>query len=182
MKRHCESARHKCLLEGLSAQPNISSVMARMSKDCEWEKVMKAELYFSCFVAKHNLCFATADHFTELCKVMFPYSKVAESFSCTKAKSTALITLALAPSVDEAIVSACQKQPFSIFCNGGNDNFQKKYFSILDRLWDNSQYELVVHFLDCPLCNTASREICSRLWRQPCSADHFMADHHWLWV
>ena len=81
VKRHCESAKHKCNLEGMESQPSISSAMAKASKDSESEKVMKSKLYFAHFVAEHNLSFATADHFTKLCKVMFPDSKVAESFS-----------------------------------------------------------------------------------------------------
>ena len=158
VKRHCESAKHKRFFEGVSVQPNISCVMARTSKGFELEKVMKAELYFARFVAEHNLSFTTADHFTKLCKVMFPDSKIAESFSCARTKTTALITHALAPSADEAVVSACQKQPFSILCDGGNDNFQKKYFGILVRLWDDSRCEVIVRFLDCPVCNIATGE------------------------
>ena len=64
MKRHCDSAKHKNALVGVSAQPKISSVMATVS---ESEKVLRSELYFARFVAKHNLPFATADHFTQLC-------------------------------------------------------------------------------------------------------------------
>ena len=75
-----------------------------------------------------------------------------------RAKTTAFITHALAPSAEEAVVSACQKQPFSILCDGGNDNFRKKYFSILVRLWDENWRKVVVHFMDCPFCNIATGE------------------------
>ena len=158
VKQHCESAKHKRYLEAVSSQPSISSVMAKASRDSESEKVMKSELYFAHFVAEHNLSFATADHFTKLCKVMFPDSKIAESFSCARTKTKALITHALAPSAEEAVVSACQRQPFSILCDGGNDNFQKKYSGILVRLWDEAQCKVVVRFLDCPICNIATGE------------------------
>ena len=67
--------KHKRLLEDVNTRPSISSVMARASKDAMSEKVMKSELYFARFVAEHNLSFATADHFTKLCKVMFPDSE-----------------------------------------------------------------------------------------------------------
>ena len=89
---------------------------------------------------------------------MFPNSKVAESFSCARTKPTALITHTLAPSAEEAVVSACQKQLFSILCDGGNDNFGKKYFGILVRLWDENRREVVVRFLDYPVCNIATGE------------------------
>ena len=158
VKRQCESAKHKRYLEGVSSQSSISSVMAKASRDSKSEKVMKSELHFAHFVAEHNLSFATAEHFTKLCKVMFPDSKIAESFSCARTKTKALITHALAPSAEEAVVSACQRQLFSILCDGGNDNFQKKYFGILVRLWDEAQCKVVVHFLDCAVCNIATGE------------------------
>ena len=87
---------------------------------------------------------------------MFPDSKIAESFACARTKTTALITHALGPSAEDAVVSACQTQPFTILCDGGNDNFHKKYFGVMVRLWDVRRSEAVVRFLDCPVCNIAT--------------------------
>ena len=118
VKRHCETMKHKRLHEGMNAQP-IISVIATASKDAMSDKVMKLELYFARFIAE-QMSFATADHFSKLCKVMFPDSKVAESFSCGRRKTTALVTHALAPSADDAVISACRKRKFSMLCDGGN--------------------------------------------------------------
>ena len=103
VERHCDSARHNNSLLGVSAQPRISSVMATVS---ESEKVLRSELYFAHFVAEHNLPFATVDHFTWLCKVMFPDSKVADSFfmlnegaySCNSIHVLIQITCSFTPS------------------------------------------------------------------------------------
>ena len=62
VKRHCETMKHKRLIEGVNAQPSISAVIATTSKDAMSDKVMKSELYFVRFVAEH-VSFATADHF-----------------------------------------------------------------------------------------------------------------------
>ena len=156
VKRHCETAKHRCLLNGVLAQPSISAMMARASTDSLKEKTIKSELFFARFVAEHNLSFATADHLTKLCKVMFPDSKITESFACARTKTTALITHALGPSAEDAVVSACQTQQFTILCDGGNDNFHKKYFGVMVRLWDVRRSEAVVRFLDCPVCNIAT--------------------------
>ena len=156
VKRHCKTAKHKRLLDGVLAQPSISAMMARASTDSLKEKTIKSELFFARFVAEHNLSFATADHFTKLCKVMFPDSKIAESFACARTKTTVLITHALGPSAEDAVVSACQTQPFTILCDGGNDNFHKKYFGVMVRLWVVRRSEAVVRFLDCPVCNIAT--------------------------
>lgn len=116
----------------------------------------KSEIYFARFVAEHNLSFASADHFTKLCKFMFPDSKIADAFSCARTKMTALITHALGPAAENAVVTACRTQPFTILCDGGNDNFEKKYFGVMVRLWDDSRHQVVVRFLDCPVCNISN--------------------------
>ena len=55
---------------------------------------------------------------------MFPDSKIAAEFARTN--TAALI--ALAPAANEPVVNAVLKQLFSILCDGGNDNFEKKIF------------------------------------------------------
>ena len=53
-------------------------------------------------------------------------------------------------------MAACRTQAFTILSDGGNDNFMKKYFAILVRLWDDKRREAVVRFLDMPVCNVAT--------------------------
>ena len=61
---------------------------------------------------------------------------MASEFSCARTKTTALVTHALAPEVNEPVLKACRSQPFTSLCDGGNDNFEKKYFGIIVRFWD----------------------------------------------
>ena len=119
VKRHCERIKHKRPLEGVNTQPSISSVIATAFKDAMSDKVVRSELYFARFVPEH-MSFATADHFSKLCKVMFTDSKIAESFLCGQRKTTALVTHAVAPNADYAVISACWKRKFSILCDGEN--------------------------------------------------------------
>ena len=93
---------------------------------------------------------------------MFPDSNIAEKFSCARTKTTALVAHALAPSAEEDVVAACRTQAFTILSDGGNDNFMKKYFAILVRLWDDKRREAVVRFLDMPVCNVATGKPFSR--------------------
>ena len=71
-----EVKQHTELLRAVQSQPSIPSAIARSSQ--EEDQVVKAELYFVLIVAEHNLSFATADHFTRLCKKMFPDSRIAD--------------------------------------------------------------------------------------------------------
>ena len=89
---------------------------------------------------------------------MFPDSKVAAEFSCARTKTTALVTHALAPEVNEPVIKACREKSFTILCDGGNDNFEKKYFGILVRFWDDQLDRIAIRFLDAPVVNIATGE------------------------
>ena len=117
---------------------------------------MTAELYFTSFLVEHNLSFASSDHFTKLCKVMFPDSQIAQHFSCGRTKTKAIVTHTLAPAVNALVTEACVKGPFSILCDGGNDKWDKKYFAIIVRYWDECLSKVVTCFLAMPVCNIAT--------------------------
>ena len=154
VKRHCQCIKHTSRAMEVEVHPKIDSLVAQQAQD----QIKRAELYFARFVAEHNLPFAVADHFNRLCSVMFPDSKIAAGFSCACTKTVALITHALAPAVNEPLIKACQEQPFTILCDGGNDNFENKYFGIMVRLWDEGLGKVTTRFLDAPVCNIATGE------------------------
>ena len=89
------------------------------------------ELFFTSFIVEHNLCFTLSDHFTKLCKVMFPDSQIAKNFSCSRTKTKAIVTHVLALATDSLVSEAYAKGPFSILCDEGNDKLDKKYFTII---------------------------------------------------
>ena len=57
---------------------------------------------------------------------MFPDSKIAEAFSCARTKTAALVIHALGPAAESVVTRTCQNQPFTVLCDGGNNNFDKK--------------------------------------------------------
>ena len=156
VKRHCESKKHSNKLKELNDQPTIQTLVTHHSDSLSYQ-VSCAELYFARFVTEHILPFSVADHFNSLCSVMFPDSRIAAEFACARTKTAALITHALAPVANEPIVNACQEQPFTILCDGGNDNFEKKYFGTMVRFWDEKLGKVVTRFLDAPMCNIATK-------------------------
>ena len=89
---------------------------------------------------------------------MFPDSKIAAGFSCARTNTAALITHTLAPAVNKPLIKACKEQPFTIICDGGNDNFEKEYFGIMAILWDDKLGKVITRFLDAPVCNIATGE------------------------
>ena len=157
VKRHIETRKHKENAKGMANQCTLTSTMLQSKSSLEHD-ITTAELYFTTFVAEHNLPFLASDHFTKLCKVMFPDSKIAEGFSCARTKTTAIVKFALAPAFIAEVVQVCQTSPFTILCDGGNDQFGKKYFAIMVRVWDDSKRQAVTRFLAMPVCNVSTAE------------------------
>ena len=150
MKRHLERQKHRYLTSQLSVKESFRKID---------NPVTAAEIYFATFVAEHNLPFMCADHFTELCKVMFPDSQIAQSFAAGRTKTTAIMKFAIAPSrLNDVVVKACKRSPFSILCDGGNDQLDKKYFAILVCYWEDITNQVVTRFQALPVCNISTSQ------------------------
>ena len=81
VKRHIDGKKHSEAARGMTSQSTLAETLAvcrRKDVLVLEEQVTTAEIYFSTFIAEHNMAFLAADHFTKLCKVMFPDSKIAE--------------------------------------------------------------------------------------------------------
>jgi hypothetical protein len=73
IKRHSETSLHKKAVTATNKTPQLHQFMPTKSVD---DQVTRAETLFSNFVAEHNLPFTVSDHFTDLCRKMFPESKI----------------------------------------------------------------------------------------------------------
>ena len=155
VKRHVENKKHKDLAAGMAGQSTLASAIAR---SLATDQVTRAEIYFSMFVTEHNLPFFAADHFSKLCKVMFPDSKIAGEYSSGRTKTTSIVKHALAPALNSQVVEQCCSSPYTILCDGGNDQFGKKYFAIMVRFWSDTARQPVTRFLAMPVCNTSTAE------------------------
>ena len=89
---------------------------------------------------------------------MFPDSEITRNYSSGRTKTKAIVTHALAPTANLPVAEACAKQPFSILCDGGNDMFDKKYFAIIVRFWNECVGKTVTRFLAMPVCNIATAQ------------------------
>ena len=104
----------------VASQVPIKAALQSSSASASVDRqVTVAEVYFATFIAELNLPFAASDHFSKLCKVMFPDSEIAKKFSSGRTKTTALVKHALAPAFNENVIATCQSSPFSILCDGG---------------------------------------------------------------
>ena len=153
--RRSENKKHKELTAGMAGQSTLASAITQSSVT---DQLTIAEVYFSMFVAEHNLPFLAADHFSNLCKVMFPDSKIASEYSSGRTKTTSIVKHALAPALNSQVVERCCSSPYTILCDGGNDHFGKKYFAIMVCFWSDTARQPVTRFLAMPVCNISTAE------------------------
>ena len=121
-KKHSEAAKHALS----TSQTRITA--ATFQRGTVDDMVTAAEIYFTTFIAEHNISFLAAGHFTKLCKVMFPDSKIAKIFASGRTKATAIVKYALAPVLIDKVVEYCCTSPFTLLCGGTNDQTDHKYF------------------------------------------------------
>ena len=146
IKHHMETKRHSDGAKTFNNQSTVRSLLRDKQQSLD-KQVTTAELYFTTFIANRNLAFLAADHFTKLCKQMFPDSKTAKEFSCGGTKTQTIVNSALAPTLNKKVIEACKSAPFSILCDGGN---ARKFFAIMDAMQS--------HNYAMPICNRATAE------------------------
>jgi hypothetical protein len=149
--RHSNGPVHKRQLLAKAATPSVNDLFRRV--DPFEQKVTTAEVMFSYFVAEHNLPFLVADHFTDLCKVMFPDSKIAQAFKCRRTKMTHVLTKAIALHVDKRVQELCRSEKYSIMVDESNDRGGEKVMCILVRVLDRTVMKVSIRFLGLPTCN-----------------------------
>ena len=158
VSRHVTGPQHTANFKSASATPGISSFCKPKSTSTTSDKVTNAEILFTAFIAEHNLPFNVADHFTSLCQKMFPDSQIAKTFACRRTKATHLLNLAIAPSFDKKVSTACREEKFSVMIDESNDQGGEKSMAILIRVADRQIRQISTRFLAMPIVNIGTGE------------------------
>ena len=88
--------------------------------------VIRAEAMFSELIVKSNLPLTTADIITKTVKSAFPDSKIAQSYSCSRNKTTAIIT-SMAEDIKVSVKDRMLTGPFCVATDGSNEQREKQY-------------------------------------------------------
>ena len=98
--------------------------------------------HYSATVAEHNLPFTVEDHYTKLCKKMFPNSEAAMKFSCSRAKTTQIVKRAIASCLNKIVIDHRRLNAFSLAIDESNDRKSDKNLMILLRILIAPAYEV----------------------------------------
>ena len=113
------------------------------------EKTIQAEVLHTNFMVHHNLSFLTAEHLSSLYSKMFPDSKIARNFKCSRTKTTAISNEAMRPSLKYTLVEYMKEQPFPLFNNGTSDCGIKKMSALCAYIFDvNNSKRVELNFYD----------------------------------
>lgn len=96
----------------------------------EDHRVINAETLFTNFLVEHNISIAVAEHTGPLFRKMFPDSAIAKQYSCSRTKTSHVITC-LANNDADLLTSKLKTQPFSIATDGSTDMDSVKLYPVL---------------------------------------------------
>ncbi|CAC5375019.1 unnamed protein product [Mytilus coruscus] len=147
VNKHTNTAMHIKNLQAQNSTKSASNFFTRPDDD----GVTKAEVVFAYSIAEHNIPFSYADHFTKLCKVMFPDSKIATKFACGRTKATQIVKRSLAPTLQQDVIINLRTQPFSLTIDESNDRNTDKCLAILVRYFTSDSAK--TRLLTMPICN-----------------------------
>ena len=137
---HKESQKH---------QKNFSAKKLLLTpSDRPQDKVSKAELLLTAFMAEHQVPFRQADHLVETIKKMFPDSTTAQSMSLKRTKVSYLLQQGIAREERLAVANICKKQQFSLIIDESTDVSVSQILAVVVRYFDENQRESTDALLD----------------------------------
>ena len=156
LEKHVKTKKH---LKHVSEQKNQTQLTAFCDAKAE-QKVYRAELQYVYYLAEHDEAFLNSDHFTPLVKAMFPDSKIARNYKCSRTKCTILAKTVIAPEIQKQVVAELiRSQNYSILIDETTDRSTIKQLAIVVKyMHEDSGYTLSTKMLDMVPCNEATGE------------------------
>jgi hypothetical protein len=138
VERHCTTASHRNMASAIKDNRSISDLFqsSTNSSDSLRQSTTKAEILHTNFIVQHNMSFLTADHMTHLYPKMFPDSKIAKQFACSRTKTSCILNNAMMPNLHDYIVSYMKEQPYSLVNDGSSDSGVDKMNPVCALIFD----------------------------------------------
>ncbi|XP_067935430.1 zinc finger protein 862-like [Watersipora subatra] len=150
--RHIKSVKHSKHEEALKKTNKLQDFFQIGNE--EIFQVTKAESLFTLFMAKHNLSFSAADHFTKLVPEMFPDSEIAKKYGCMRTKTMSMIREGYGPYCTAQAAEICQSSYFGLMIDETTDRHVDKQLAILARVFKDGK--VVTKFIGMPICNLST--------------------------
>ena len=156
---HSKTTKHLNNLKTLKRTPKLDSFLTK-PKSNEADKVFKAELILSAYVAEHNTPFAHIDHLVEACRAAFPDSTIAKNVKMRATKVSYLVQDGIAHYEDLDISKACREAKFSLIIDESTDISVCQVLAIVVRYSDVEKGDVADRLLTVSLLKMAQLQVC----------------------
>ena len=136
--KHCKVLTHVSFAKAIKNNRSMTTFLADNDEgdNSLKEKTVRAEVLHTNFMAHHNMSFLTAEHLSPLYSNMFPDSKIAKNFNCSRTKTTAILNEAMRPALKCTLVEYMKEQPFALVNDGTSDCGIKKRNALCACIFD----------------------------------------------
>jgi len=145
---HKVTQKHMKNFEAKSKTLNIKKFFNKPKEPSLHDKVAKAEIVLTAFMAEHNTPFLQADHLIECCKQMFPDSAIAQKMSLKRTKAAYVMQYGIAHFERLEVINICINQKFSIIVDESTDVSTNQMLAVVVRFCDTKTRKVVDSLLD----------------------------------
>ncbi|KAJ8030946.1 hypothetical protein HOLleu_27502 [Holothuria leucospilota] len=147
VKDHVSSAKHIAAHRNSQRNSRIDAMFRKRSSSGDVDPTIAVETKMVMLLIQHNTFFNISDHLTPLIRNEFKGSTVAESFSCSRTKTAAIVNC-LGDHFFEKLKTDMQNQPYSLMLDASNDTGLQKMFPVTVRIYDINFRRIMTKFLD----------------------------------
>lgn len=144
---HSKTTKHLNNARTLRSTPKLDCFFTK-PKSNEEEKVAKAELILSAYVAEHNTPFAHIDHLVDACRAAFPDSSIAKNVKMRATKVSYLVQDGIGYYEELEVSKACREAKFSLIIDESTDISVSQVLAIVVRYFDVEKGDVADRLLD----------------------------------
>lgn len=145
---HKDSSKHLKNYSDKKKCVKIQSFLRKPRKDDFHDKVSKAEVLLTGYIAEHGVPFAQADHLVETIKKMFPDCEVARDMTLKKTKTSYVLQEGIAWEERENIATICRERNFSLIIDESTDVSVSQVLAVMVRYYDEKKCRVTDALLD----------------------------------
>ncbi|XP_068232164.1 zinc finger BED domain-containing protein 5-like [Palaemon carinicauda] len=158
LMKHKASSKHTRNLDTKKNTLNIKQFFKRSDAELPQDKVAKAEMYLTGYMAEHGVPFAQADHLVDVIKKMFPECETARNMKIKKTKASYMLQDGIAWEERQLVAKFCRENYFSLIIDESTDVSVSQVLAVMVRVYDEKKCKVADLLLDFVEVDDASAE------------------------
>ena len=155
---HKNSTKHAKNFAAKRNMTVIDKFVVKKTEPDKKEKVHRAELLLTGFMAEHGMPFSQANHLIPVIKKMFPDCDTAQNMTLMKTKAAYVMQDGIAWEESHDISKVCQENMFSLIIDESTDISVSQILAVMVRYYDGKKCKVTDALLDIIEVDDASAE------------------------